>query len=279
MKAPQEQYLVFTGVDGSVFDPELSCLQKILPALELLRSREIPLILSTVQTSQTVLPFVKALDHHDPFIVEHGAAIYVPSNAFKVDFKHQIIQDDFKVIQLGLDRTAIVDRIRSLREDIGLPIYGYSEISEASKPDGFNPEPDELIRAQSYQYSEPIFLRSGSADVETVSQKALEAGLRIMPWGRNFILTGDHDEGSAVLFITQLYREEFPHKSIVSIGLCDTARNARMLYAVDIPVLIRRGDNKFDEQVGRRGMRFTREAGADGWNKAIIALITKDPEA
>ncbi len=279
MKAPQEQYLVFTGLDGAIFDPELSYLPKILPALELLHSREIPLILSTVQSSQAVLPFVKALDHHDPFIVEHGAAVYVPPNTFKIEFKYQKTQDDFKVIQLGLDRAAILNKIRSLREDLGIPIYGYSELSEISTPAGSVLSPEELTQAQSFQYCEPVLLQSGSEDFDAIARKALDAGLRISPWGRNFILTGDHDEGSAVLFIAQLYREEFPHKSIVSIGLCDTAQNARILYTVDIPVLIRRGDGKFDEQVGRRGMRFTREPGADGWNKAIIALITKDPEA
>jgi predicted mannosyl-3-phosphoglycerate phosphatase (HAD superfamily) len=279
MKAPQEQYLVFTGLDGAIFDPELSCLQKILPALELLHSREIPLILSTVQTAQTILPFVRALDHHDPFIIERGAAVYVPSNAFKTDFKYQTIQDEFKVIQLGLERAGIVEKIRSLREDLGIPIFGYSELSETSLPAGSELNADEITRTRTFQYSEPVWLQGGTEDFEDVARKALEAGLRLCPWGRNFIVTGDHDEGSAVLFVAQLYREEFPHKSIVSIGLCDTAQNAQMLYAVDIPVLIRKGDGKFDEQVGRRGMRFTREAGADGWNKAVIALITRDPEA
>lgn len=278
MKEPQSQYLVFTGLDGSMFDSASSDIKEISPALKLLRDCKIPLIATTDKTAEEVLAILQVFNMGDPFIVENGGAIYIPEDAFTITFNYQKTVDHYRVIELGIQHDLVLEQIVKLREEMGYNIIGLSEMSpeQASKLGTFTLE--DIRTARMRQYSEPVIVEGEPDEQQRMNAEIERMNLRIGPRANHLMITGDHDEGSAVRFLVQLYREEFADRQITTIGLGDDRLNAPMLYAVDIPVLVRKPDGRFDEQVGRRGLRFTRSPGAVGWNQAIIALITGEEE-
>jgi mannosyl-3-phosphoglycerate phosphatase family protein len=279
MNTPNKQMLVFTGLDGDMIASGAEGLQTILPALELLHSREIPHIATTERSAAEIIPLLEALDHHDPFVVEAGAAIYIPANLFKIKFSYQKTVGDYRVVELGALAQDIREKVAILRRDYGLEITGLSELKPEAAAGivGLSAEDFQILKNR--QYSEPIIYDGAAEDLPRLHDAAEELRLRLVRQERMFVLTGDHDEGSAVSFLMQLYREEYPGMNIASIGLGDNASNIPMLYTVDTPVLVRLPGGRFDDRVGRRGMKFTREPGPLGWNQAIIALVTEDPEA
>lgn len=279
MKNSEVQYLIFTGLDGAMIGSNPSELKEVLPAIELLRSRNIPLIAITTRTADEILPTLHTLDYEDPFIVEDGGAIYIPNGSIKISFNYKKTVGQWKVIQLGADHQLILEKIASLRQDQGFNLVGYSELNGNKAPIAAELPPEEIQAAKKRQHSEPVIFQGDSEELERLKDALEKLQMRITPRGDHFILTGDHDEGSAIRFLTQLYREEYPDKSIVSIGLGDDRQDIPLLYAVDEPVLVRKPDGGFDESVGKRGLRFTRDAGPSGWNQAIIALVTEDQEA
>lgn len=279
MITTQKQMLVFTGLDGDMIDPGPEGIQVILPALELLRSRDVPHIIATVRSAAEILPTLQALDHYDPFIVEAGAAIYIPKDRFKINFPHQKTIGDYKVVELGTSRDTIREKLAVLRHEHNLEVVGLSELEPDQAAGIIGLSPAEYQNATRRDYSEAIIF-NGEADGLARLQSIVEImRLRLARHDHIFVLTGDHDQGSAVSFLLQLYREEYPDLPLCSIGLGDNILNAPLLYTVDTPILVRRPGGRFDDRVGRHGMKFTREPGPLGWSQAVIALVTEDPEA
>jgi len=279
MKTSQVQHLVFTCLDGAMIDPNPTALQEVLPAIELLRSRNIPLIATTIKTAAEILPTLEMLDYQDPFIVEDGGAIYIPNGAINVSFNYKKTVRQWKVIELGTDHAIILKKIVKLRQDHRFKVTGFSEMGTGSTPMEIQVSAEEIHSAGTREYSEPVIFEGDAEELQRLQGKIENYHLRLKEREDYFMLTGDHDEGSAVRFLIQLYREEFPEKSIVSIGLGDSRLCTPLLHAVDQPVLVRKMDGSFDEEIGKRGLKFTRDPGPAGWNQAVIALVTEDQEA
>jgi mannosyl-3-phosphoglycerate phosphatase family protein len=279
MNTPQKQMLVFTSLDGYMIDPSVEGIQTILPALELLHGREVPHIAVTVRSAVEIAPILEALDHDDPFIVESGAAIYLPAERFKINFSYQNSDDKFKIVEFGLARAAILEKLPILRDQYHLDVWSLSELNQDQAAQIIGLSAEEIERVKNRKYTEPIIF-NGSGDEIPQLQAAVESlRMHLSRHDRYFVLTGDHNSGGAVSFLLQLYREEFPNTTLISIGLGDGILSAPMLHTVDTPVLVRLPGGHFDDRVGRHGMKFTRESGPVGWNQAVIALVTEDPDA
>jgi predicted mannosyl-3-phosphoglycerate phosphatase (HAD superfamily) len=124
-----------------------------------------------------------------------------------------------------------------------------------------------------------VAFRGENGDLERFQTELEKQQLRLTRLDDYYLVSGDHDQGSAVRLLLQLYRESQPEAPVISIGLSDSYLGSAMLHAVDIPILVRKEDGRFDEQVGRYGLKFTRHPGPVGWNQAVIALLTADAEA
>gem|GEM_PF-2416808 len=280
MTANPEQIIVFTGLDGSLIQAAAADAPEILPALELLRSRDIPLILTTIRPAAEALPLAQGLDGSDPLIVEHGAAIYVPKGALKLDLQHQRVEQGYLIIEIGLGRGDLVGHLVHLREEFNFLLWGYSELTpEQAAEMGATLTGDDLRAAQPLEYMEPVVYLGPESELIRVQEELENRQLRWTPLDGRIFVTGDHDPGIAVRLLIQFYREAFPDRDVKSIGLGDSILDAAMLHAVDQPVLVRRPDGGFDQRVGRRGLLFTKHSDGQGWSQAVIALVTHDKEA
>ena len=72
------QYVVFVDLDGTLLGTDAASWEAAAPALEALRGHGIPLILVSSKTRAEVESLRRHLQHQDPFIVENGAAIFIP---------------------------------------------------------------------------------------------------------------------------------------------------------------------------------------------------------
>ena len=279
MKTPQRQYLVFTALDGAAINFNQDAVQEILPALELLRSRNIPLIATSMQSAEEVIPVIQALDLADPFIVENGGAIYVPDGSLKMEFKHNKRVQNCRVIELATSRREIRRKLAAVRRQGDFKIEEFSELSPDRASDWGDLSPEQIRAAQTREYGEMVAFRGENGDLQRFQAEIEQQQMRLMRSDDYYLISGDHDEGSAVRLLLQLYREAHPDVPVMSVGLSDSYLGSAMLHAVDIPILVRQEDGRFDEQVGRYGMKFTRNPGPVGWNQAVIAIITEDLEA
>ena len=74
--------LIFTDLDGTLLDHFNYSTEPASQVLKDLEDLNIPVIFSTSKTFPEVLELRKQLNNHHPFIVENGAAIYLPKDYF-----------------------------------------------------------------------------------------------------------------------------------------------------------------------------------------------------
>jgi len=78
----KKKWLVFTDMDGSLLDHYTYQFDDANPTLEKLNDKNIPVIPITSKTQAELLYLRETVDNHHPFIIENGAAVYIPKGYF-----------------------------------------------------------------------------------------------------------------------------------------------------------------------------------------------------
>jgi len=71
--------VIYTDLDGTLFDHHDYSATAALPLLAELKQRCITVVPATSKTFSEVVELRRELDLDDPFIVENGAAVFVPA--------------------------------------------------------------------------------------------------------------------------------------------------------------------------------------------------------
>ena len=74
---------VFSDLDGTLLDHDTYGYEPARPALDLISSKKIPLILCSSKTRAEMTGIRQQLKLEDPFIVENGGAVYIPRKTFR----------------------------------------------------------------------------------------------------------------------------------------------------------------------------------------------------
>ena len=75
--------LVFTDMDGTLLDHHTYSFEAAKPALAALDKKNIPVIPTTSKTFAELQPLREDINLTGPFIIENGAAIFIPHGFFK----------------------------------------------------------------------------------------------------------------------------------------------------------------------------------------------------
>ena len=102
------------------------------------------------------------------------------------------------------------------------------------------------------------------------SQQKRKEGLNWTHGGRYYSAMGGSDKGKAVNILTDLFRKKFG--KIETIGIGDSQNDHPMLAAVDVPVLLQKPGNRWEE-VNLTNIYKAEGVGPEGWSKAIKKLL------
>jgi mannosyl-3-phosphoglycerate phosphatase len=265
---------VFSDLDGTLLDHDTYGYEPARPALDLIRCKKIPLILCSSKTRAEMAGIRGQLGLEDPFITENGGAIYIP-------YKTLLIKDipfrgegEFQVIELGLPYEQLVTSLQEIREETGLPLLGFSDLSVDQVGERSGLERSAAALAKKREYSEPFLLEEEIPSLELLKRAIRRRKLTLAKGGRFFHLMGDNDKGKAVRLITSLYRERNPGWK--TIGLGDSPNDFPMLENVDFPVLVRKKDGTHEPWKGLKGVFVTSGTGPEGWNEALLTFLQKE---
>jgi mannosyl-3-phosphoglycerate phosphatase len=78
-----KQIIVFTDLDGTLLDYRNYSFEKALPALELIKQKNIPLVICSSKTRSEIEYYRKKLSNDHPFISENGGGIFIPKDYFE----------------------------------------------------------------------------------------------------------------------------------------------------------------------------------------------------
>jgi len=82
--------VIFTDLDGTLLGRETYSFEPAQPALQLIKHKGIPLILSSSKTRAEIELYRKKLENDHPFISENGGAVFIPKDYFPFTIENGI---------------------------------------------------------------------------------------------------------------------------------------------------------------------------------------------
>ncbi len=260
------QLIIFTDLDGTLLDHHSYSWEEARPALEQLRQRRVPLILTTSKTAAEVDELRQALQLDTPTIIENGAGIILPA------------KDGDSAHFFSRSYAELVNLMQQLRRDKGYRFSGFSDFSvaEVMAETGLGERQARL--AKDRLCSEPLRWEDSAAALEAFRQDLQHQELQLLRGGRFYHLLGRQaDKGRAARWLLAHYRKQQPG-DYFSVGLGDGPNDQELLEAVDLAVIIPSASGLSPQPQGVR-ILLADAPGPAGWNRAILQILNEiDPQ-
>lgn len=270
-----EKLIIFTDLDGTLLDYSTYSFEKATPALNLIKQKNIPLVICSSKTRKEIEHYRKKLDNHHPFISENGGGIFVPKGCF--EFKVQsskfrvIEENNYQVIRLGSQYSDLKKAIDSLRQE-GFNVKGFGDMTVQELAEIAHMNAAEAEMAKERDFDEPFIFEGNEAKVQKLFESIKSKGFNFTQ-GRFYHLLGNSDKGKAVSILIDLYKGKFGEITPIAIG--DSPNDIPMLKRADYPVIVQKHDGRYDPQINIPNIIKADGIGPEGWNKAILKLISK----
>jgi len=269
-----KKLIIFTDLDGTLLDYSTYSFDAARPALQLIKEKNIPLIICSSKTRKEIEHYRKKLYNLHPFVAENGGGIFVPKGYFKFQLSEHglAIEEDrqYHLIRLGAKYSDIRNALNELRTE-GFDIKGFGDMSveEIAFLTKLNMEEAEMAKER--DFDEPfIFIRGGKDNVRKLLNRIIKQGFNHTQ-GHFYHILGNSDKGRAVSILIDLYRREFGEISTIAIG--DSHNDLPMLEKADIPVLVQKPDGRYEATICLSNLQKADGIGPDGWNKLVSQII------
>jgi mannosyl-3-phosphoglycerate phosphatase len=265
-------YIVFTDLDGTLLDHDTYSWEPARPALKLLQDNGVPLIMVSSKTRPEIESLRRKIGNRDPFIVENGGAIFIPSTVDLGPVEGSEEYEDGAAIVLGRRAEEIAPLFDRLAEEFRIRALSRLPASEVSELTGLSPE--QARSAGAREFGEAFVFDGPEPSTEDLDRAVSATGLRWTRGGRFYHLLGENDKGRAVEILSDLYRRGRP--GLVTAACGDAPNDQPMLAAVDHGFLVAKpGGGHAD--VEAPGLIRVPQPGPSGFNQAVFSLLDEKP--
>ncbi|KPK45867.1 MAG: hypothetical protein AMK74_02150 [Nitrospira bacterium SM23_35] len=269
-----KKIIIFTDLDGTLLDTHTYSFSAALPSLQLLRGKDIPLIICSSKTRAEIEHYRMKMKNHHPFISENGGGVFIPKKYFTITFsdsKFLVVQNrKYDTITLGSPYKDLRTVIQELREQ-GLPVKGFGDMSAEEVAALTNLSIYEALMAKKRGFDEPFVFEGDDAEIRRLSTFIQSKGFTVTR-GRFFHILGNYDKGMAVSILSELYKKQFGEILTAAVG--DSPNDLPMLQQVDMPFIVQKPDGSYDPFLDLPGITKADDIGPKGWNKAIEKLLS-----
>ena len=280
-----KKLIIFTDLDGTLLDYSSYSFDPALPALQLLKERDIPFIICSSKTKKEIEYYRKKIGINHPFISENGGGIFIPKGYFVFEVQNSYNppsppfnkgglggfseENDYHVIRLGARYSDLRKAIEALRKE-GFKVRGFGDMSakEISEVAGMTIE--EAKMAKERDFDEPFIFKGSNAEVKELLHAIEKKGFNVAK-GRFFHILGNSDKGKATSILIDLYKKKYD--KVISIAIGDSPNDIPMLEKVDYPVIVQKPDGSYDTQIDIPHLTTADGIGPVGWNKVVLSLL------
>ena len=260
-------YLIFTDLDGTLLGHQNYAFDVALPALHRINQYKIPLILNSSKTRSEIISIRKDLHNNHPFVVENGAAVFIPGGIF-FDYSDNITE-----VILGASRTDILQFIHQIREQQGYAFTGFADftLEELMAETGLTEQ--QAMQAKDRSGSEPIEWQDSEKNLLLFKQNVERQGIKLLRGGRFLHVMGNTDKAQAMRFLVEIYRKQYNHE-FTTIALGDSQNDQLMLEQADIAGIIKtiNGETLKLNQTGNTVLYSTMPA-PKGWQEVMARIF------
>ncbi|HEY3441205.1 MAG TPA: HAD-IIB family hydrolase [Paludibaculum sp.] len=262
-------YLIFTDLDGALLDHGTYSWEAARPALDRLKSQQIPWILATSKTRGEVELWRRVLGNEHPFIVENGGAAFLPTGYLPEPVRGVEQRGAYEVLEWGTPYNELVASLERASHSSRCRVRGFHEMTPEEVSRLCELPLEQAVLAKQREYDEPFLIvdpERTDALIATIEGQ----GRRCTRGGRFWHILGANDKAHAVKALSALFEEAFG--PVVTIGLGDGLNDTLFLNSVTAPILIRSSHSEELQARVPRGL-LTDRPGPAGWNDALLRII------
>lgn len=267
------QVLIFTDLDGTLLDHYNYNFQPAVSLLHILDEAHIPVIPVTSKTRSELLALRKELNNRNPFVVENGAAIFIPKGFFDTQPQGTDECEEFWVRSFAPRRSYWVELLDKLSKRFPDQFTYFSKLGTEGVQEftGLSAKDAEL--ANHREFSEPV-LWLGDDDTKAQFKDALlEEGIWIVEGGRFLHLSNGCDKGKALSWLKAFYQARDTETPIHTIALGDSHNDVSMLEACDQPIVIRSPTKHPPQLRTDQPIIHSHLSGPEGWADTVSRYL------
>lgn len=265
--------LIFTDLDGSLLDHHSYSFKPAAQMLKKLELLGIPVIPITSKTMAELLPLRKQLNNPHPFIVENGAAIYIPQGYFSSQPQNSVSVNNFWVIKNAPSRETWLGLLHKNGDEFSGEhqtfdsVFKHQGVEGIAELTGLSSTMANL--ANQREFSEPVHWTGTAARKKLFIQKMQSLGATVLQGGRFLSIGGDTDKGRALLQLQNLYLQQVQQPGCETLAIGDSGNDISMLEQASSALVIK-SDNHSPPQLKRsKNSSVSTKTGPTGWAAGV----------
>ena len=268
------RFLIVTDLDGSLLDHYTYSAAPAMPLLKELHESDVPVVLCSSKTRAEMKQLRRRLGLSTPYIVENGAAVFIPSEgSFKRPKDTESVEGDW-CHRFGPGRRHWLNLLETLPSKLDNSWRGFSDLTIHQIADLTGLSKDDAALAAAREFGEPVQWLGTLAEQEQWCAWLEERGAKILRGGRFLHVAGPWDKGMALQWLRDALAAELSdsvaeQEPLVTIALGDSHNDIAMLEAADYAVVIRSPVHPPPPVSGQQRVYVTRATGPLGWVEGI----------
>ena len=264
--------LVFTDMDGTLLDHHTYSFEAAKPALSALEQKAIPVIPTTSKTFAELQPLRERIGLDGPFIIENGAAIFIPHGFLKQKPGGTVWIDGYWCKAFISNKNYWIKLLEKMGSEFDGKFKQFSkmsleEIQEATGLDEYS-----ASLAAKRQFGEPILWLGSEEEKLRFMNIVKDRGAFPLEGGRFIHISGNCDKGQALKWLASEYQKQFATK-VNTVALGDGKNDVAMLEAAHVPIRILSPVNP-PPAIQKEEVYTSTLTGPEGWNEMLTQLLS-----
>jgi mannosyl-3-phosphoglycerate phosphatase family protein len=267
------ELVIYTDLDGSLLDHDSYSHTPADVLLAELETHGIPVILASSKTYAEQVSLRKELGNQHPFMVENGAAVYMPVDYFAIQPPGTIRQNGYWVKRFSLPRAHWLEILAAVAAEFGGDFTRFTDMDTLRIASLTGLSIDAAARAARREFGEPVHW-TGSDQARAMFIQALQQkGAHVLQGGRFLHVSGDCDKGSAMQWLQSQFGRQFDGNIPPSLAVGDSQNDAAMLEAADYALVIH-SPSAAAPSLSRSGrILHSRIPGPAGWDEGVRRIL------
>ncbi|SES81882.1 HAD-IIB family hydrolase [Thalassotalea agarivorans] len=268
-----ETPLIFTDLDGTLLDHFSYSFDAAKSTLSALKSRHIPVIPTTSKTAPELEELMGELSLSGPFIIENGAAIYMPEGYFPNKPQDAKTVGNYWVIELVEQAEVWRDIVSQLTPDYPELFTQFSQMSVENIAMLTELSHEKAALASQRGYGEPVFWQGTKGQLNQFIEDINKRGANVLIGGRFIHVSGRCNKGRAMLKLAQEYKNQYPGETFFTLATGDGENDVDMLNMSDIAGIIKSPVHKKPTLSRTEDVLISNHFGPAGWAEVVHLAI------
>lgn len=269
----KQKPIIFTDLDGTLLDHDDYSFKAAEAMLNTLAEHTIPVVPNTSKTRAEVMQLRQMIGLNSPFIVENGAAVYIPFHFLANQPTDTLKVGDFWCKPFAPPRQKWIALLEKTKEEFGELFRHFSTMTIQQVVDATGLSSDDARLAMLREFGEPIEWLGNPQQKQQFLHRLKTLGANPVEGGRFIHLKGETNKGVAMNWLVEQFSLQLPQFDWVSIALGDGQNDAAMLEKADYAVRILSPVNPPPTVNTNNPLLTSTLAGPAGWTECLQQLL------